>query len=73
VIDAICGKLLVVTEMDAAGNTVKRERRRRAGNIAARRKPGKGPGASKRDRIGGLMVRRIGATVRRGRPVTIAT
>jgi hypothetical protein len=44
VTDAIYEKLLVVTEMDAAGNTVKRERRRRARNIAARRTPRQGPG-----------------------------
>lgn len=53
VTDAIYEKLLVVTETDAEGNTVERERKttinnamkscRRAWNIAARRNPGKFP------------------------------
>jgi len=53
VTDAIYEKLLVVTETDACGTTVKRERRttvnhamkscRRAWNVAARRNPGKVP------------------------------
>ena len=53
VTDAVYEKLLVVTEIDAEGNTVERERRtsvnhamktcRRAWNIAGRRKPGKVP------------------------------
>jgi hypothetical protein len=53
VTDAIYEKLLIVTETDAAGNVVERERRttvnhamktcRRAWNIAARRNPGKLP------------------------------
>ena len=53
VTDVIYEKLLVVTETDANGNTVQRERRttvnhamktcRRAWNIAARRNPGKVP------------------------------
>jgi hypothetical protein len=51
--DAIYEKLLIVTEMDAAGNVIERERRttvnhamktcRRAWNVAARRNPGKLP------------------------------
>jgi hypothetical protein len=53
VTDDLYGKLLVVTETDANGNTVERERRttvnhamkscRRAWNVAARRNPGKLP------------------------------
>jgi len=53
VTDAVYDKLVVVTEIDAEGNTVERERRtsvnhamktcRRAWNIAARRNPGKLP------------------------------
>jgi hypothetical protein len=53
VTDAVYEKLLVVTETDAEGNTVERERKtavnhamkscRRAWNIAARRNPGKFP------------------------------
>jgi hypothetical protein len=51
--DAVCEKLLVVTETDVAGNTIERERRttvnhamkscRRARNVAARANPGKVP------------------------------
>jgi hypothetical protein len=53
IVDAVYAKLLVVTETDAEGNTVQRERRttinhamktcRRAWNVAARRNPGKLP------------------------------
>jgi hypothetical protein len=53
VTDAVYEKLLIVTETDAGGNTVERERRttvnhamktcRRAWNVAARRNPGKLP------------------------------
>jgi hypothetical protein len=53
IVDAVYEKLLVVTETDAEGNTVGRERRttinhamktcRRAWNVAARRNPGKLP------------------------------
>jgi hypothetical protein len=62
VTDAIYEKLLVVTEIDAEGNAIERERRttvnhamktcRRAWNVAARRNPGKLPSVNPFSKMG---------------------